>query len=703
MLEKIALQKKFITTAQCEEALAFCRGADNLEIALKDYFITKNLLSLSQMKFLVTTYHALKIMRKNDLFGRIAVKFGYVEADFFAKEMGRQKEAVANQIPPRLIGDLWVENKILTRDAFKNIFQASKKLQKVIPGGKSVSPLPSTEPAVSQPKVAPEPESIPENTPDFSLKADLAGGIQLEVDKKGMVALVKKTNYFDQTITPREITKQLKDQGIIHGIVEEEKIEGFIRSPGFKEKSFKIASGTTPKPGNDARIEYYFDTDYLKAGGEDKDGNMDFKERGEVPWVTEGTLLAEKFPMTESRNGINIFNHVTVVPLAVDLPLKFKSGVTPSEDRLKLYSEISGHPRLGMSGNIEVTSTFTVNTDINYKTGHLEYEGDVEVKGVLKDGFRIKGQAIRIDTVDGGEIYALGDVTVLNGVNGAKIYAQGNVSAKFIQNSQICCMGNLSVTREIVNCNIETSGAVLIPKGDVISSQIECNQGLWAQQIGTDMSVPNTITAGVDTFTKKEIDTIERSIFTCKDRLGKIRTKTEKLTLEIKELHLASGRIPLESDRAREEESVLTQKAKVLKKKSEQDPETCSTPLADLMSRIRDAKARVVRLDKKLNTLFNQIEQKEKQILDLAVEREELENILEDLFYEQANFNEWLEKNPGTVVVSVTGQITSGTVIRGLASSRQISEDMANVTIKEILNSKENRSEIHIYDYIESK
>ena len=388
---------------------------------------------------------------------------------------------------------------------------------------------------MSQSMVAPQPESIPENTPDFSLKAELAGEIQLEVDRKGMVALVKKTNYFDQTITPREIIKQLKDQGIIHGIVEEEKIDEFIRSRGFKGKFFKIASGTTPKPGNDARIEYYFDTDYLKVGGEGKDGKMDFKESGEVPWVKEGTLLAETFPMTESGNGANIFNHMTVVPLAVDLPLKFKSGVTPSEDRLKLYSEISGHPRLGMSGNIEVTSTFTVKTDINYKAVHLEYEGNIDIKGILRDGFRIKGQAIRIDTVDGGEIYALGDVTVLNGVNGAKVYAQGNVSAKFIQNSQICCMGNLSVTREIVNCNIETSGAVLIPRGDVISSQIECNKGIFAQQIGTDMSVPNTITAGVDTFTKKESDAIDRRIFTCKDRLGKIRTKTEKSTLEIKE------------------------------------------------------------------------------------------------------------------------------------------------------------------------
>ncbi len=698
MLEKIALQKKLITRAQCDEALAACRGADNLEIALKKYFISKNILSLNQMRILAVTYHALKIMKKNDLFGRIAVKLGYIGSELFDQEMACQMEAVKKQMPPRFIGEVWVEKKILSRNDFKRIFQASKRPPQSVPGNSPVPPPSSqdTEPSVSPPPSSPEPDAAAGNSEDLSLKAELTGGILLEVDKEGMSAFLKKTEHFDPSITPEDLKKQLMDQGILYGIAEDERINGFIRSRGYKRIPFEIASGISPRQGNDARIEYYFDTDYLKSGGKDENGNMDFKDRGEIPWVAEGSLLAEKFPMTESRNGTTVFGQVEIVSPAMDLPLKFKSGVTLSEDGLKLYAGISGHPRLGMSGNIEVASTFTVKTDINYKTGHLEYGGDIDVKGTLMDGFRIKGQAVRIHTVDGGEIHAQGDVTVDNGVNGAKIYARGNVSAKFIQNSQIYCMGNLSVAKEIVNCHIETSGAVLIPGGEVISSQIICNKGLFARNLGTDKSVPNTITAGVDTFTKKEIDTIEHRIVTCKDRLDQIRAKTKTLTLEIKELHMASSRIPIESDRAREAKLVLMQQAQELKENG-QSQAMEPAGLADLNARIRDAGALVQRLDRDLNTLFNRMEHKENQILDLAVEREQVEDTLEDLFYEQANFSEWAQENPGSPVVSVTGRVSTGTVINGLGATRHITEEIKNVTIKAVALKDKKGSEIQIH------
>ncbi len=704
MLEKIALQKKLITRSQCEEAQAACRNADNLEIALKEYFLSKDILSLNQVKVLVITYHALKIMKKNDLFGRIAVKLGHVGADLFNGEMARQKEFIKKQMPPRFIGEVWIDNKVLSQNEFKNILRASKQQQKSIPQGPSGAspPRTDTEIVISQPLSSHEPE-VPDNTIDFSMKTELIGGMLLEVDREGMTAFVKKTENFDNFITPLEIKKQLMDQGIVYGITDEEKLHGFIRSSGFKEKPFKIASGVTPKPGNDARIEYYFDTDYLKAGEVDEEGNVDFKDRGEVPWVAKGTLLAEKFPMTESRNGTNVFNQIQPVPLSVDLPLKFKSGVIPSKDRLKLYAEISGHPILGMSGNIEVTSTFTVKADINYETGHLEYPGNIDIKGALKAGFQIKGQSVRIDTVDGGKIYAEGDVFVVNGVNDAQIYARGNVSAKFIQNSKIFCMGNLAVNKEIVNCTIETSGAVFIPTGEVLSSQIICNKGLYAGHLGTDKSMPNTVTAGVDAFIKKEIDAIESRILDCKDRLKNIRTRTKTLAQEIKDLYLATEHLPWEGDKAREEEMALIEEAETLKIEPQEGQAAGNAPLAALNSQIRNTKALVARLDKDLNTLFSRIERKENQMFDLAVEREELENILEDLFYEQANFNEWEETNPGDPVVSVTGRVTPGTVIRGSQAERLLTENMTNIIFKEVVNRDRGKAEIQIYENIKSK
>ena len=59
--------------------------------------------------------------------------------------------------------------------------------------------------------------------------------------------------------------------------------------------------------GKDATIKFFFDRDYLKAGGVTNDGAIDFKDRGEMPFVESGTILAEKTAIKESRNGKNIY------------------------------------------------------------------------------------------------------------------------------------------------------------------------------------------------------------------------------------------------------------------------------------------------------------------------------------------------------------------------------------------------------------
>ncbi len=90
-----------------------------------------------------------------------------------------------------------------------------------------------------------------------------------------------------------------------------------------------------------------------------------------------------------------------------------------------------------------------------------------------------------------------------------------------------------------------------------------------------------------------------------------------------------------------------------------------------------------------MNRYFDRIEKNESQILEMEVEQEQLEDDLEDLQYELANFTEWLEANPGLALVTVTGRVTTGTTVNGPNASREITEKLTNIKIKEILSSKQ--------------
>ncbi|HKL82534.1 MAG TPA: flagellar assembly protein A, partial [Desulfobacter sp.] len=311
MLEKIALQKKLITKAQCLQALEACRGADNLDLALKNYFKKENILTDKQTNMLLATYTGLKTIQKNQVFGNCAVDLGFVNEERFLGEMTRHKHILSENKQPEFIGKIWIQNQTLNLEQYHKIIRQLKKEQ--TPQGTAGSSKPAADPELEQ--------------TDHALDKELDCGVMLEVDTSGMAAYIRKTGKFKDTVTAAEIIEQLADNGIVYGLVESSDVENFIKSSGFRINSFRVARGTDPVPGKDARIEYFFETDHLKAGDIDEDGNIDFKDRGPIPWVKKGSLLAKKFPMTEAGEGRNIFDQELYVPAVSDISLKYGTGV----------------------------------------------------------------------------------------------------------------------------------------------------------------------------------------------------------------------------------------------------------------------------------------------------------------------------------------------------------------------------------------
>ena len=665
MLEKLALQKKYITNAQCSQALDACKGADNLDLALKEYFEKEKILSEKQIKILLATYSAFKTIQKNQVFGNCAVKLGLVDKALFQEDMDRQKAQIAENKQPRFIGKVWQENQTITPKQYQEVI---RHLQKG-----AGSPAPSNPDLADQDlgELSARNQEEQEGQ-DHTMTRELDCGVILEIDAAGMMAFIKKNSKFKDTIPSSKIIEQLQELGICYGIVERFEIEDFIDSTGYRSTPFRVARGTDPVPGKDARIEYFFETDHLKAGGIDEDGNMDFMDRGPIPWVKKGALLAKKYPMIESCDGKNIFNQEIPVPPAVDRPLQFHAGAMLSPDGLELYSEIDGCPTLDQTGKVHVSLAFTAPNDIDFQTGHIDFHGDIVIKGTLKAGFKAMGHVVRAGVVDGGKIEASGDVTVLNGMIGGTVYSRGNVSVKFIQNSVIFCLGNLTVDKEILDSRIVTSGAVFIQNGEIISSNITCNKGLFTRHLGTEKSVANVITLGVDAFTTRELKQIQNKIdHGMEPGQEQIREKIDVLYQDVVKTTQGTLRLVHEIDRARHNSFLMS-------KKDDDEPNATK-------SQIQANKRLLIRLDKEFNRLLDRMEKKKGRIEELKKEGIELVSTLELLKCEKENFSRWQQRNPGQPQAFVTGQVIPGTIINGPDISKEITEVKSNVKIMQTL------------------
>ena len=70
-----------------------------------------------------------------------------------------------------------------------------------------------------------------------------------------------------------------------------------------------------------------------------------------------------------------------------------KRGAQVSKDGLQVTAKISGMPRLEADGRIAVYSVLPINSDIGLETGHVEFDGYIEVKGDVTSGYQVKGKS----------------------------------------------------------------------------------------------------------------------------------------------------------------------------------------------------------------------------------------------------------------------------------------------------------------------
>ncbi|OQY51508.1 MAG: hypothetical protein B6230_04660 [Desulfobacteraceae bacterium 4572_89] len=639
----LAVKNKLIKKEELEKGLALCKNSSNLEKDLTEYLCSNELVSAKNMERLSRAVKTLEIRQKEYKFGAIAIAKGFINKTVLDLALEEQLASIRGKQKPRLIGDLMVEAGMLTAKQRNYILKLQNRVrqmdknlnasQKNQPGQKALEPNP------------PKKVEIKKENSDLLEPEIITGGIKLQVSSDFMA-------------------------------------DGFIRSSGFKTQSFRVAQGTKLIQGQDAKLEFFFNTDYLKAGGLDSDGNIDFKQRGEIPLVDKGTVLAEKTPMVKSRCGQNIYGEEVEALAGNDIPLRLGKGAKLSEDGLKVLAAVRGYPKYTLSGVIFVHEEYTTSGDVDYETGHVDYDGNVNIKGCIKSGFRVRGNDIKTIELDGGIVEAQGDLVVAGGINEGKIYARGNVFAKFIHKSEIICMGNVHAATEIVDSDIESSGSCSIENGKLISSRVTAKMGVNARNIGTEMAAPNMIKVGYDIFTEKELEKNKTMANKLKEKIQDHKEKKEKLKEQDQVFQQKISKLAQIQDRSQIEQRQIQLKTDNNDTSSSDSSENLSQHLEQLKINADNAEKILDQCFEKSEAIEEAIEKTDKNIDFLAKK-------LGELFHEKNNLVKWAKENPGKAVVTVDGEIQTATVISGKHSEMIVEQVIRHARVMEVIRPSE--------------
>jgi len=282
--------------------------------------------------------------------------------------------------------------------------------------------------------------------------------------------------------------------------------------------------GIAPDNGEDGRLEFFFQPtiDAPKIDENNPDFKIDFHNLHLFDNIKKGDAIAKIHQPTRGVAGSNLLGEPYPAKTGESLKLSFGEGVrigadiNPGEVKDHIYSKIDGRIEWNEQAClISMTDKYVVK-EVNQKTGNIDFIGNVEVNGDVINGFDIKtgGDLFIKGNIETSQIECGGNLT-FSGITGndtATIKCTGIITAKFIDATDVECMGDILVKNEILDSNIKTRGKVMLEKKAIIGGSIFALKGIESKDLGSELGVKTSLSAGKCFISQDKIDKINQKI-----------------------------------------------------------------------------------------------------------------------------------------------------------------------------------------------
>jgi len=287
-----------------------------------------------------------------------------------------------------------------------------------------------------------------------------------------------------------------------------------------------------------------------------EDGTIDYRELNLVKTVKANQLIAVKYLPTEGISGKTIVGSILEASKGEDITFNALNNVrtVAGKNKILYYSTIEGSVDLVGDKGITVNQAYTVKGNVDFRTGNIDFNGDVNINGSIASGFRIRaeGNIIVNGMVNpGAKLQANGNVKIKEGIigrNNTIIKAKGNVTARYVQGAIIETEGDVIMKDYILNSIIKAHGKVITPslekktigKGLIIGSEIYTIKGIVANIIGSEVSANTRVVVGFDFTLETKLKEIEKALEYCNFEISKI---SKTLRLGIYDIQTLKGKI----------------------------------------------------------------------------------------------------------------------------------------------------------------
>ena len=313
------------------------------------------------------------------------------------------------------------------------------------------------------------------------------------------------------------------------------------------------------------------------------------------------------------------------------------------------------------------------------ETGHIQFNGYINVRGIIQEGFRVKGGRLTALEINKAEVDIEGDIDIQGGIIGSRIKSGGNIKARYIEASTVRALKDISVRDEVLHGDLEVNGLMLMssPAGKIISSTISARKGMEVAIVGSGASRPCTLIMGVDSQAKAlsehmglEIENRKKEHEACGKEIEKLKREIENFDGQI--AHLAQ----IQDRRSLEQKSLKVQ-IEALRKKNE------LTRLSQVEWEFNNLELKIKSAEESLNQLMKQQDQIAETILARQKAHKEQEQAIQGFYDQIENIKKEAHQEKMMPFIKVHRVIYSGTVIKGKQASLIINSDLKRVQFQE--------------------
>ncbi len=588
---------------------------------------------------------------KSKRFGEIAIYKNFISEKTLQKALHVQKLVYKKSRVYAPIGKILLRMKAMTQKHIDEVMAIQNHYNMDAP------PHISTE--IRSPSIQNQASASSVTSKDQEIPSRKARQFRLKISENNLFAsllLIKGEEPLN--LTPDDVISFVEKKGISFGIVDKGRIQDFLESGTAYKKPLIIAKGKTSSPGQPPRVIYHFDVDPLGIGTAREDGTIDWKDRGRLPVVKTGELLAEKIPGKVGTPGTDIFGHIIYPPEIEPVSLRAGSGVTISDDDLSAFAARDGIPKVMADGSISVLPNINVEGDVCINTGHIDFDGHVEVSGIVQKEYLVKAKSLRANGLEGALVDLTEDAVIMEGIYTSRIKAQGDVRIGHVHNSNIDALGNMLVQKEIIESRVEINGKCIVARGGrIIDSEIIAKKGIIVYDVGSEGTKPNTLTVGIDFKLRKEMENLKKEIQTKRKKRKEILEDIDGLKEKLDKLETSLGELALEQDKYMVQERTLQEKLKQ------------SAGMFDDASRskfeeaIKQAGLKVAQLDKKVAEILAEEEKTEEIISELENRADNIINDTDNLKNRIDVLTESSKIDRGVSVVRIYGKAQPKTLV----------------------------------------